>query len=112
MARTWLFGASWCKFIKDLLLHEIAHVSLFFCFFLKEGTEIMNAQSGGKDWYLTSRNKCTDAKSFHVTFQIKSNFSQKLIFSEADIHMFLYESSNVYKWIKCILQAFGFTGNW
>ena len=30
MARTCLFGASWWKFIKALLLYEIVHVSFFF----------------------------------------------------------------------------------
>ena len=30
MAGTWLFGASWWKFVKALLLCEIVHVSFFF----------------------------------------------------------------------------------
>ena len=28
MAETWLFGASWQKFIKALLLYEMVHVIL------------------------------------------------------------------------------------
>ena len=40
MPGTRLFGASWWKIIKALLLYEIVHV----CFFLTEAAEIVNAQ--------------------------------------------------------------------
>ena len=50
MAGTCLFGASWWKFIKALLLYEIVHVSFFFvAFFLTGGTRIVNAQ-GSEQW--------------------------------------------------------------
>ena len=63
MAGTWLFGASWWKFIKVLLLYGIVHVSLFF---LAGGTEIVNAQGSDKNWYLTRWNKYTNTKSHQI----------------------------------------------
>ena len=63
MAGTGVFGASWWKFIKALLLYEIVHVSSFS---LTGGTEIVNAQGSDKDWYLTSWNKYTNTKSCHL----------------------------------------------
>ena len=60
MPGTWLFGASWWKFIKALLLYEIVHVSFFS---LTGGTEIVNVLGKDKDWYLSSWNKYTDTKS-------------------------------------------------
>ena len=111
MAGTWLYWASWRKFIKTFLLYEIVHVGLYFCWFFLTGvTDIVNPQGSDKDWYLTSWNKYTN-KSHVISNHYKSleRFQGKIciliwlhrctenqiflrnsFFSNADIHMFLY----------------------
>ena len=64
MAGTWLFGKSWWKFMKALLLCEKFHVSLFFS--LTGRTETVNAQGSDKDWYLASWNKYPDTNLCHL----------------------------------------------
>ena len=95
MAETWLF----------------AHKSSWkLCYGMTGETEIVNAQGSDKDWYLTSWNKYTDTKSCHLWSLWKfREFSRKVciliwlhrctenqiflknsLFSNVDIHMFLY----------------------
>ena len=64
MAVTWLFGASWWKLIKALLLYGIVHVSLLF--FLTGGTGIVNARVSDKGWCVTCWNKYIDTTSCHI----------------------------------------------
>ena len=63
MPGMWLFGASWWKVNKALLLYEVVHVSLFF---LTVGAEIVNANGSDKDWHLTRWTKYTGAESCHL----------------------------------------------
>ena len=67
MPGTRLFGASWWKVIKALLLYEIVQVDLFA--FFTGPTEILNAQGSPvarTGLWLVSWNKYTDTEPRHL----------------------------------------------
>ena len=120
MAGTWLFGASWWKFIKVLLLYGIVHVSLFF---LAGGTEIVNAQGSDKNWYWLDgistptqshikSNHYKSSERFQIDalkiIYIKSFIIRNSFLSNAAIHMFLYSFIECLQVNRMCITSFGF----
>ena len=88
MPGTWLFGASWWKLIKALLLYEIAHVSLFF-----EGrswkNEFPGQWQGLEDWNISLKIKYFLEIRFFQTLLFKcfvTKFLDRMFTSESNVH--------------------------